>query len=848
MALQAPVTPHASMGTGIFTIDYEDILYGITVADTDQERNEYTALEYLIRNNYDIVVRSCEAAVKKILQEINQDFYSYIHDKIIISIRNFVQNTDIPEIASTHIDKFIKTDGILTQYDEPPDIRLVAMTWLCSEGHELSYTAAEIFPKNKENEVDPFLPPEKPTGRKKCKFIECDAPLIREIKEKREYSDYAFITIQERNDRVKEGKLPREIHVKLTGIEAIQRFYGVMEPGCYLVVNGPVRLASLKRLNAPIFVEASAVEIINDEYMMEDIPEIEELIQQDIPLNEMSAHFDKLIRSIAPSLEGMRTIKLAGLLALLGTDPKRREDGSRMRGELLYLIISSPARGKTDLLKFLSMIRPRSIYTQGRQSSAIGLTAGVGPADQSLAEMKTRKSSRILFGAIALAHGGMCCIDEMEKRKETDYQDISHTMDDWQHISLYKLGIHKDLPAYCSQIHACNPTSNNGLYDPLVPVSEQINFAEWLLSRYDLILAVHDDNSLASMDRFIDHVSKTYATVTLEKDYLAGGHRKITRDADNYSMVYLRHEIKYLRENYHPILDPNSAAWMMMMKFYNTYRTKNQLDRLDTENRLKYQNAGKNMFIPLLDNRKLNTLIRLAEASARGHRRNEVTTEDVIIATRLVRMAMDVICPNSRKGVDNIKVGTMGDKMMKSATKTVNRRLREEMNRRQGLAKKFNKYIISVTFQQCMECHGKGIIREGGSGGACQSCDGVGGSYNNISYQSIMMMSDVLKKDGFTEADIVENLQIFVAGGILSQKEPTLYGVEKNLKDPEIWKALEQQLRFQMGENDVDEEDNSSYDEEDSDSDQGVEYDDSVHAQSQKTLDIDLDKPIYSKS
>lgn len=842
MAFAPPPTAHAPMGTGIFTVDYEDIMYGITLAETDEEQKEFIVLEHMIRNNYDFVVKTCTQAVENILQDINKEFYDYIKGHIIISIRNFVDTTDIPEISSVHIDKFTKTDGIMTQYDEPPDIRLMSMTWECGNGHVLEYNPAQIFGKSTSQEQQDQYELTGVVVGKKCREFECEAALVKELKNERKYSDYAFITIQERNDRVKEGKLPREIHVKIAGIEAIQRFYDAMEPGCYLIVNGPVRLASLKRLNAPVYIESSNIEIVNDENMMEDIPEIEELIKQEIPLHQIDNHFNKLVRSISPSLEGMDSIKTAAFLALLGTDPKRREDTSRMRGELLYLIISSPARGKTDLLKFLSMIRPRSIYTQGRQSSAIGLTAGVGSADQTMAEIKSKKNNRILFGAIALAHGGMCCIDEMEKRKETDYQDISHTMDDWQHISLYKLGIHKDLPAYCSQIHACNPTTNNGLYDPLVPVSEQINFAEWLLSRYDLILAVTDDNSAAARERYIDHVSKTYATVTLEKDFLQGGHKKITKDADNYNMIYLRHEVKYLREKYHPFFDPQSAAWMVMMRFYNTYRQENQLERLDAENRIRYQNAGKSMFIPLLDNRKLNTLIRLAEASARGHRRNEVTISDVKIAVKLVKMTVDVVCPNSRKEVDPSKINLMANKMTMSTIDTINRKYREEMTRRQGLARKFNKFIISCSFQRCPDCHGRGTVRDAATTGKCGGCDGMGGTYNDVSYQTMMVMSDKLKAEGVTEADIVDNLKMFVDSKIMSEISPSVYRIEMNIRDDKIWRELSKQLRYEMQEEQIEEKEDTETYEDDYNDDQTEKYDDGT-----QVLQQSIDEPIYYK-
>ena len=74
------------------------------------------------------------------------------------------------------------------------------------------------------------------------------------------------------------------------------------------------------------------------------------------------------------------------MLQLMGGVDRVMADGMKIRGNLNMLLVGDPGVAKSQLLKYISHIAPRGVYTTGKGSSGAGLTAAV-MRDQTTKEM-----------------------------------------------------------------------------------------------------------------------------------------------------------------------------------------------------------------------------------------------------------------------------------------------------------------------------------------------------------------------------------------------------------------------------------------------------------------------------
>ncbi|KRZ75762.1 DNA replication licensing factor mcm5-A [Trichinella papuae] len=324
--------------------------------------------------------------------------------------------------------------------------------------------------------------------------------------------------------------------------------------------------------------------------------------------------YERIAKSIAPSIYGSEDVKKAIACLLFGGSRKRLPDGLMRRGDINVLLLGDPGMAKSQLLKFVEKVSPIGVYTSGKGSSAAGLTA-------SIVRDASSRSFVMEGGAMVLADGGVVCIDEFDKMREDDRVAIHEAMEQ-QTISIAKAGITTTLNSRCAVLAAAN--SVYGRWDTSKG-EDNIDFMPTILSRFDTIFVIRDVHSETRDMALAKHVISVHV----------GADTEAVRDEEatdgEIPLATLKKYIAFCRTRCGPRL--NRSATRKLIHSYTRMRNV-PVAQQQKELHIAYQKSS----IPITV-RQLEALIRIAEALAKMELSPYATDRHVDEALRLFQVS-----------------------------------------------------------------------------------------------------------------------------------------------------------------------------------------------------------------
>jgi len=521
-----------------------------------------------------------------------------------VRVHNLGEQTEIRAIRSEHVTRFMSVQGMVRKAtDVRPKITEAAFE--CQRCGTLSY-----IPQSSGDFQEPH----------ECGGCERQGPFDINF-DQSEFIDSQKLRIQESPEGLQGGETPQSIDVNIE-----DDVTGDVTAGDHVTVTGSLHLDQQEQNQekTPIFdiyMDGESVQVEDEEF--EDMDIDEEDRAEIVELSDVEGIYETLVDSIAPSIYGYRQAKLAMILQLFSGVTKHLPDGSRTRGDLHLLLIGDPGTGKSALLQYIRHIAPRSVYTSGKGSSSAGLTAAAVRDDFGDGQQWTLEA-----GALVLADQGVAAIDELDKMRPEDRSALHEALEQ-QSISISKAGINATLKSRCSLLGAANP--KYGRFDQYEPIGEQIDLEPALISRFDLIFTVTDQPDEDEDSQLADHILQTnyagelntHRTNMTQSNVSAEDVEAVVDDvAPEVEPELLRKYVAYSKRTVYPTM--TEAARSRIKEFYVELRT---------------SGAGEDAPVPVTA-RKLEALVRLAEASARVRLSDTVTEADAERVIAIVRSCL----------------------------------------------------------------------------------------------------------------------------------------------------------------------------------------------------------------
>lgn len=477
----------------------------------------------------------------------------------------------------------------------------------------------------------PSVCPAQVPGRKACGGTRFN-------REERAFScrEYQEIKLQEQIKSLGVGSVPRSLLVILT-----DELADSVKPGDDVEVVGILHRrwhrnpTQGQRCDVELMLAATGVSLTNarKSFMQltdEAIEGFERFWEQHrtTPL----AGRDTILQSLCPQLYGMYITKLIVAMSLIGGVAHRDETGTNVRGESHLLIVGDPGTAKSQILRYAALLSPRAVLTTGIGTTSAGLTTSA---------VRDAGSGQWMLdaGALVLADGGLCCIDEFDSIRESDRGSIHEAMEQ-QTLSVAKAGLVCTLSTRTTVFAAVNPKSGKLGSTIYVPSTDafstpgsraqpggggfagsagdtskslpiELAIAAPLLSRFDVVLTL--------LDRHDEAWDKALSSFILDGCRLTGAAAvaEASAAAARWPLERLRQYLFYVKNRLHPRL--SREARLILSRYYSAER------------------GGDGRNVARTTVRLMEALIRLTVAHARlMFRRHWATAQDAAFAVAAV--------------------------------------------------------------------------------------------------------------------------------------------------------------------------------------------------------------------
>ncbi len=543
----------------------------------------------MLRKDPEVLLESAVEAFKDILKfqsgkKLNHKNYFV---RITTEDPQSILKVNIRGLRSTHIDELVCSKGIIIRSSRVrPRLKNASFECLvCGTTFEVVQLTSKVkWPRFCIN--------------KNCKAkAKSDFRLLTKHSD---FIDWQSITVQEIPEELPPGRMPRSVQAVLT-----HDLVDYVKPGDRVNIMGiykSVLAMSMRNRNSTLFKTYVHVNHVDPEDKSEEDSDISKEDKEKIEeLSKEPMVQKKIARSIAPSIYGREDLKMASALSLFGGTKKRKAGGGYKRGDIHILFVGDPGTGKSEVLKDAVEVSPRGLYTSGKGSTAVGLTAAV-IKDADTGQMNLEA------GAMVLANGGIAAIDEFDKMDSADRSALHESMEQ-QTISIAKAGIVATLKSETAVIAAANPHS--GRYDIYSTPTQNIRLPPSLLSRFDLIFVVIDRPNQQKDAKVAEFILKN-AMADFDQDIEEEeGEEEGDEVIAPISHDLLKKYIKFAKKNSHPRL---------------TDEAKERIKEFYLELRGEYE--SEDAIISILA-RNLDALVRLSEAYAKMALREKVLKSDV---------------------------------------------------------------------------------------------------------------------------------------------------------------------------------------------------------------------------